>query len=89
MQDIVARLQGLLETQKAMDSAGPLGRLTTLATHYDPAVANRAIQSFQPAVPASGEAFVLGAIGFVVGGGLVHLIARPFRRRRAVARGLA
>ncbi len=89
MQDIVARLQGLLETQKDMDSAGPLGRLTTLATHYDPAVANRAIQSFQPAVPASGEAFVLGAIGFVVGGGLVHLIARPFRRRRAVARGLA
>ncbi len=39
------------------------------------------IQSFQPAVPASGEAFVLGVIGFVVGGGL----STSSRGRSAVA----
>ena len=81
MRDIVVRLQSLVETQKDMKDAGPIGRLTTLATRYDSMVAHRALQSFQPAVPASGEALVLGVIGFVFGGGLIHLLGRPFRRR--------
>ena len=81
MQDLVVRLQKLIEAQKDMESAGPVGRLATLATHYDRAVANRAIQSFQPAVPTSGEALVLGVIGFVFSGGLMHLFGRPFRRK--------
>lgn len=84
MRDIVVRLQKLVDTQKDMKDAGPVGRLTTLATRYDPMVANRAMQSFQPAVPVSGEALVLGVIGFVFGGGLVHLIGRPFRRRSGI-----
>jgi hypothetical protein len=82
MQDLIARLQRLLETQKQMDGDGPVGRLTTLATHYDQMIASRAYQSFQPAVPASLEALVLGAIGFVFGGGLIHLAGRPFRRKQ-------
>ncbi len=90
MQDVAVRLQRLVETHKAMEDAGPVGRLATLATGYDSMVANRALQSFQPAVPASGEALVLGAIGFVFGGGLIHLAGRAFRRRpRLMARRTA
>lgn len=84
MQNTVARLQKLVETQKDLQGAGPVARLATLATHYDQAIANRALQSFQPAIPASGEALVLGAVGFIFGGGLIHLLGWPFRRRPRV-----
>jgi hypothetical protein len=94
MQDLVARLQRLSETQKQMQSDGPVGRLATLATHYDRMVASRALQSFEPAMPVSLEAFVLGIVGFVFGGGLIHLAGRPFRKKqgrrpRAVHGGVA
>ena len=82
MADTVARLQRLTETQKQMGSEGPVGRIATFATHYDSAIARRAYQGFQPAVPVSLDAFVLGLIGFVFGGSLIHLFGRPFRRRR-------
>lgn len=81
MRETIARLQRLVQTQKDMDREGPVARLGTLATHYDSMIASRALQSFEPAVPTSAEALVLGAIGFVFGGGLVHLAGRPFRRR--------
>ncbi|WP_158809782.1 DUF2937 family protein [Beijerinckia sp. L45] len=82
MQELIARLQRLSETQKQMQSDGPVGRLATLATHYDEMVASRALQSFEPALPVSIEAIVLGVIGFVFGGGLIHLAGRPFRRKQ-------
>ena len=82
MQDIVARLQRLVETQKELEGDGPVGRLGVLATHYDGMIASRAYQSFQPAVPVSIEAFVLGAIGFIFGGSIIHLAGRPFRKRQ-------
>jgi hypothetical protein len=82
MQALSVRLQRLSATQKQMQTDSPVGRLGTLATHYDAMVASRALQSFEPAVPVSVEALVLGLMGFVFGGGLIHVVGRPFRKRQ-------
>lgn len=82
MRDNIDRLQTLREAQANFRSEAPVARLVTFATHYDQRVARGAWSDFQPAVPTSAEAFVLGLLGFVVGGGAMHVAGRPFRRRR-------
>lgn len=82
MQDNVKRLETLRDTQATFRSEGPVARLTTFATHYDNRIARGAWSDFAPAVPVSAEAFVLGLLGFLIGGGAVHVAGRPFRRRR-------
>lgn len=82
MQDNVQRLEMLRNAQTAFRTQGPVARLTTFATHYDQRVARGAWSDFEPAVPTSAEAFVLGLLGFLIGGGAVHVAGRPFRRRR-------
>ena len=77
----VRRLQSLRETQAEFRTEGPVARLATLVTHYDSTVARGAFSDFEPAVPASPEAFVLGLVGFLFGGGIVHMAGRPMRRR--------
>ena len=81
LQDDVSRLQMLREAQMQFHSAGPVARLGTLVTHFDSRIARGTFNDYEPAVPTSPEAFVLGLIGFVVGGGIVHMAGRPLRRR--------
>jgi len=83
MADVSARLTRLRETQEALDRDGPVGRITTIVTHYDPGIASHAFETFQPAIPVSPESFVLGVLGFVFGGGFVHLAAHPLGRGKA------
>jgi hypothetical protein len=82
MRDTIMR-RGRLEKQ-AQDFAnsGPVGRLLVLAEDFDPKIAARAYQAYEPAVPTTSEGFVAALIGFVFGGGLIHLVAWPIRRRR-------
>ncbi len=80
-QDNVARLQNLREAQAQFRSDGPLAQYGTLATHFDARIARGALGDFSPAVPTTPEGFVFGVIGFVVGGGVVHMAGRPLRRR--------
>jgi hypothetical protein len=80
-QEIVARLHALREQQTAFRDAGPVARLVEFATRCDARVARGTWTDFQPAVPTSPEAVVLGLIGFLIGGGAVHVAGRPFRRR--------
>jgi hypothetical protein len=82
MREILAREARLSRQQQAMTEAGAFGRLGALATNVDPGVAQRAWQDFEPAIPATAEGLVTGAVGFLVGGGLLRLLAAPFRRRR-------
>lgn len=82
MQDNVARLEALRNTQAQFRGEGAVARLMTFVTHYDSRVARGAYGDFEPAVPASPEAFVLGILGFVFGGGIVHLTGHRFRRGR-------
>ena len=86
MQDDVDRLQSLRDTQDLFRSEGPVARLLTFVTHYDQRVARGAYRDFEPAVPTSPEAFVLGLLGFVFGGGVIHMAGWPLRRRVRAAR---
>lgn len=84
MQRNIGRLATLREAQVAFRDAGPVARLGTFLTHYDQRVAQETMSNFEPAVPTSAEAFVLGLTGFLVGGGALHVASRPFRRRRSL-----
>ncbi|MDR3462624.1 MAG: DUF2937 family protein [Beijerinckiaceae bacterium] len=81
MREISARLVRLQDVQQMLRNHGPAERLVILATHYDSSIAARAFESFQPAVPVSAEAFVLGLIGFIGGGGAVHAAGYSFKRK--------
>ena len=82
MAEDVERLRRLRDTQDRFRSDGPVARLVTFATHYDGRIARGAFRDFEPAVPATAEAFVLGLVGFLFGGSIAHLAGRPFRGRR-------
>ena len=87
IQDDVARLANLRDTQAALKSEGALARIATVATHYDQRIARGVYSDFEPAVPTSPEALALGLFGFVFGGGVVHLTGHQVRRRRRVPAG--
>ncbi len=82
MEHTIDRMRRLQEAQVQFRNEGGVMRLATFLTHLDGSVARSAFRDFYPAVPVSMEAFVLGAIGFLVGGGVAHMIGRPLRRRR-------
>ena len=81
MEENVERLQRLRDAQARFKSDGPVTRLMTFATDYDGRLARGTFRDFEPAVPASVEAFVLGFVGFLFGGSIAHLAGRPFRGR--------
>ena len=81
--EISAR-EARLETQlNDFARAGPFRRLEMFVRDYDPAIARRAYESFEPAVPVTSEGFVGGFIGFVFGVGLTRVLAWPLTRRYA------
>ncbi len=80
-QDNVARLQTLREAQAQFHTDGLVMQYATLVTHFDGRIAQGAIGDFSPAVPTTPQGFVFGMLGFVFGGGVVHLAGRPLRRR--------
>jgi hypothetical protein len=82
MRDTVARRDRLQRQSEGFANAGPVTRLVILAGDFDPAVARGAYQSFEPGVPVTSEGIIAGLVGFLIGGGLTHLAARPLRRRR-------
>ncbi len=75
-----ARLERLLA---ALRDAGPLRRLIVMAGDFDPAIASRTLQDFEPAVPVTSESLIVGALALVCGWGATHLCAWSIRRRRA------
>ena len=80
-QDNVIRLQNLRDAQARFRTDGPVSQYATLVTHFDGRIAQGALGDFSPAVPTTPQGFVFGMIGFVIGGGVVHLAGRPLRRR--------
>ena len=86
--DLMGRtvLESLREAQASLRRDGPIARLATFVTHYDGRIAREAWSAFEPAVPTSPEAFVLGLAGFIFGGGVIHIAGHPLRRRVRAAR---
>jgi hypothetical protein len=82
MRDIIMRRDRLARQSEDFAKAGPVARILVLAEDFDPKIAARAYQVYEPAVPTTSEGLIAGIIGFVLGGGLIHLIAWPMRRRR-------
>ncbi len=81
IEETVERLLSLREAQDQFRTGGPVTRLATFVTHYDSRVGRGAFSEFQPAVPTTAEGFVAGLIGFLFGGGVVHMAGRPISRR--------
>jgi Protein of unknown function (DUF2937) len=79
----IGRAERLQRQQDALRSAGPLTRLAAMTENFDAPTVRRALGEYEPAVPVTIEALVIGAIGLAVGWGATHLLAWPVRRRRA------
>ncbi len=84
MQHIIGRLGRLKRADAAFNDKNLPEKWWTLATSFDPAVAARAYETYQPAVPTTGEGFIAGLIGFFIGGGLIHLLGLPIRYRHKI-----
>ena len=81
MADDKARLARLQDAETAFVGGAPVERLATVFVDFDASVARRAWGDFQPAVPTTVEAFVVGAAGWVLGWAATHLVVWPVRRR--------
>ncbi|WP_375409152.1 DUF2937 family protein [uncultured Methylobacterium sp.] len=88
--DDIERLRGLTEQQQALASAGgPFGRLATLISNPDMALARATYQDYQPAVPTTADGLIAGFLGFLATWGgwrvLSDLVRRLNPRREAAA----
>jgi hypothetical protein len=81
MQRIIERLAKLRRAAAAFNDPNIAGKWWALMETFDPRIATRAYETFQPAVPVTADGFFAGVIGFIVGWGLVHLIGLPIRHR--------
>lgn len=75
---------GRFERQlQSYEQAGPFWRLAVFARNYEPEIARRAAEVFEPAVPVTAEGLVATIAGFFAGwfGGRI-LIAPVERRKR-------
>jgi Protein of unknown function (DUF2937) len=77
----IERLDTLEAQQAEMAVAGPFNRIIAFLSDPDPKVAKATWDSFEPAVPATGEGVASGGAGFLLGGGLTSMLGRMFRRR--------
>ena len=78
-----ARLVRLKEALAAFTEAGPVRRLFAAAETFDASTAGRAWSDFQPAVPTTAEALIVGAVSWALGWLLTHLAVWPARRAAA------
>jgi hypothetical protein len=85
MAQTIDRARRLEEQLEAMTSAGPLKRLYVMAKDFDPQIARRALDNFEPAAPLSLEAAAAAGLAAAWGWAATHLCAWPFRRRPPVA----
>ncbi len=84
MQRIVNRLARLRKSAAAFNSTNVISKWVALAETFDPTIAQRAYEAYQPAVPTTPDGFISGVIGFVIGWILTHLISLPIRHRKKI-----
>ncbi len=85
MTNAFARYDRLSAHLSALRQAGPIEHVLDFARYYDPQIGERALQTYDPAVPATPEGIAYTGGGVVLGYGLMALIlslvTAPFRRR--------
>ncbi len=77
----IERADRLQQQLQAMTAAGPLMRLVVMAEDFDPGVARRTLDDYEPAAPLTFEAAAVGIVAAIFGWAATHLCAWPFRRR--------
>ena len=77
----IARRNRLQNAFDEMRDAGPVQRIGAMAVDFDPAIGGDTLQNFEPAVPVTSEALLVGALALVIGWGGTHICAWPIRRR--------
>ena len=94
IQSDIARHERLASALETLRGAGPFSRVRLIGRLNDPEIAERTLQDFRPAVPATFEGAVFAGTGFAAGwaavlatlsalGSLWSLLTRPLRRRAA------
>ena len=79
---------GRLSRQKqAFADAGSVNRLIALVENFDSATLAQAWRDFEPALPVTSEAFIIGGSALVIGWSLTHAAAWPIRTRVRRGRG--
>jgi len=63
----IARRNKLQNAFDAMRDAGPVQRIGAMAVDFDPAIGADTLQNFEPAVPVTSEALLVGALALIVG----------------------
>ncbi|MDA7427848.1 DUF2937 family protein [Primorskyibacter aestuariivivens] len=83
----IERYDRLSADLEALQGAGPFTRAYLAARMTDRDVAQRAMENFKPAVPATFEGAVFAGVGFLTGlfvlGAMFAILKWPFRRRAA------
>ena len=82
MAQTIKRAGRLEEQLDTMRSAGPLKRLYVMAKDFDPEIAERTLDNYEPAAPLSLEALTAAALAAIWGWAATHLFAWPVRRLR-------
>ena len=77
---MTARAIRLQQQLDAMASAGPLGRLYVMAEDFDPEIARRTLDNFEPATPLSAEALTVAGVAALFVWAATHLCLWPIRR---------
>jgi len=86
MAETVARADRLREQLDAMQSAGPVRRLYVFVKDFDPEIAERTLDNYEPAAPLSLEAVAAAVLTAFWGWAATHLVALPFRLQSSRAR---
>jgi hypothetical protein len=81
MEHTIVREDRLDAQLTAMASAGPLKRLTLMVTDFDPEIARRTLDAYEPAAPLTAEALATAGVAGFLGWAATHVVAWPFRRR--------
>lgn len=89
MAETMARADRLQDQLEAMQSAGPVRRLYVFAKDFDPEIAERTLENYEPATPLSLEAVAAGVLAAFWGWAATHLVALPFRLPSSRARSHA
>ncbi|MBV8106465.1 MAG: DUF2937 family protein [Hyphomicrobiales bacterium] len=82
MAQTIARADRLQDQLGAMQSSSPLTRLYVMAKDFDPEIAERTLDNYEPAAPLSLEALTAAGLAAVWGWAATHLFAWPVRRLR-------
>ncbi|HZZ61312.1 MAG TPA: DUF2937 family protein [Roseiarcus sp.] len=81
MERTIARTDRLETQLAAMATAGPLKRLYVMVENFDPGIARRTLEAYEPATPLTFESLVAAGVAALLGWTGTHLVAWPFRRR--------